>query len=176
MKIWMMSMIQQKKVRPKLKENSSRNGLKATTVAGLWSRKQQHEVQFMWIHLANIRISLLNVKVFQVFVKVSWKDLIFIYSVIRKPNNVRQKLKFSPFPWIWITAFAILVPNDKHNMWKIKRFFSNYWIILLVIFSFFKYLLWEKHCNYLLTRTSFLGPRPRLPPPTPAGMDDEILH
>ena len=26
-------------------------------VAGLWSRKQQHEVQFMWVCLANMRIS-----------------------------------------------------------------------------------------------------------------------
>ena len=33
--------------------------LKKQPMAGLWSRKQQHEVQFMWVCLANIRISLL---------------------------------------------------------------------------------------------------------------------
>ena len=54
MKIW--SMIQQKKLPPKLNENSSHDGLKLL-VAGLWSRKQQNEAQFIWVRLANIRIS-----------------------------------------------------------------------------------------------------------------------
>ena len=45
-----------KKLPPKLNENSSHDGLKLL-VAGLWSRKQQNEAQFIWVRLANIRIS-----------------------------------------------------------------------------------------------------------------------
>ena len=72
MKIWMMAMIQQKKLPPKLKENSSCDGLKAIPMAGLSSRKQQHEVQFTWLCSANIRISCDNFSLL-------WKSQVWTY-------------------------------------------------------------------------------------------------
>ena len=48
-----------KEVAVKAKWKFQPRWLKKQPMAGLWSRKQQHEVQFMWVCLANIRISLL---------------------------------------------------------------------------------------------------------------------
>jgi len=46
-----------KEVAVKAKRKFQLRWLKKQPMAGLWSRKQQHEVQFMWVCLANIRIS-----------------------------------------------------------------------------------------------------------------------